>query len=304
MIKLSLFLIIQQIVLTSVSVSRFSKRIEESILTKDIEPIDKNLYKKYQNFHNFYIKVLEKEIHLSRSNNFLKIPQNKNLLKKIKYDKFIPEDLKGLHREIKYEISYEIEKKNFDMKKLENGSCFISILDYCDFNFYIDFEEIDMNENFVYYENERMNIEKINEDSPQYFYILQLRVLKNNYKIQKNSIIFNFTKNIKYHLRYGKSHQYGFSEHKLGRNFDLIINCIKNENNLEFFQRSLKNFWAMANMDYREKDIFFYMFDNYDKPITHIIPVIGVDNGFIKFSTLFFVMLGLVLLGKDIFVVN
>lgn len=299
MLKLTIFLILLNQISSNISVNRYKRRYEEVILSKNIEPMHKNLYQKYQNFNYFFQKVLEKEIHLSRTNQFPEISQKK-LLKNIKYDKEIPKDLTGLHREIEYNFSFEIKKENYNLEKLKNKICFISFLDYCDFNFYIDYEEIEMTENFNYYENERMNIEKINEDAKQYFYMLQLRVLEQNFKIEKDKILFNFQKKIPYHLRYGKAHEYGFSNHKLGRNFDVILNCVKTNNNFEFLTNSLKNQYALHVMNYKENDLFYYMLDEYKSPLDHFIPVVKPDSGFIKFSTLFFVLMGMVLLMKDI----
>lgn len=174
-----------------------------------------------------------------------------DILKTVRFNKEVSAIRNGLHREITYELSLEIAREKLNVGP-SNPTCTLAIIDYCDYGFYIDFEEVDPTPTFRFFENERMDIEKMDSVVRQYSYALRFQLNRADFTAKDaNTWQLNLSKTFQYHLRYGEANHAGRTLYKLARGFDVATDCWTSDHaatNIQNVRQIPRYNWALTTV--------------------------------------------------------
>ncbi len=266
----------------------------EVIQKKSLIPENEfDLYKTWVDLIDSFIKIIEKNVHDSKLKfgGSFEIPDFVSI---ISYDKFIPKNLTGLHRQIKYKVNFEILKSIVDLNKLQSEQCFLYISDYCDNKFYIDSEEVEPLKEIEILENSKMNIEQMDANSSQYIYSLKKLIKLKDIEEFGDKLRIKMDLQVPYHLRYNQANFDGFSEVKLGKNFDFLLNCIKKDFPVDS-KSSRKTEWILKyDQNLNKSNLLHIQLDTFEQPDVFILPVGNKTyRKTIKKTTIFVVISGM-----------
>ena len=221
---------------------------------------------------------------------------------KVSYYKGINETLTGLHRKISYTLNIEVPIANFDVKQFEKQQCHLAVIDYVDKNFYIDIEEIEPSNDFRFIENERMDIEKMNQKAKQYSYAIDFKLNPSNTALEENLTKINLTIELQYHLRYGEANNIGNTLYKLAQTFDIASNCIKanSDTNTNAYYTGLMEVpryrWIL-NQLFPEGNYNFFLLNENAKVQSFVLPVGNTNYGkIVKLSTIGIFLYGMTII--------
>lgn len=271
------------------------------------EEQDDPTFSKY--FDKYYTKTFDSSIYqyplevINSQINIGNLAPSLSYFEHYNYEKNVNENLHGLHREITYNLSFQIQKSKLYFEKLKNKKCVLAIIDYCDSGFYIEYEDVEKEEKFTFSENKRMDIEKMDSESPQYTFYMKFVLGSDDYKIEPlNGDVFinvNISKTLNYHLRYGQSNRAGKTLYKLPQSFDIVTNCfVKNfdEESLKLLINVPRYKWAFETIFREEKFSFFSL--NQDRKVQNfVLPVGNTDLTFlIQVTTIILASYGMVVI--------
>jgi hypothetical protein len=221
---------------------------------------------------------------------------------KVDFLKKVPEDLKGLHRRIEYQVNITLADTALDLKTFAEGKCNLQVIDYADVNYYIDVEEIDEKKKFTFIENERMDIEKMNSKAKQYYYALLFPINGSNTVALDGKINIRVQADFPFHLRYGEANHAGRVLYKLPQTFDIATNCILNEdteaekeriNNL----RKIPRYNWVFNHSFKDEPIQFFNLVSGAKVQNFVVFAGHTDyKTIVKASTLVAVLYGMLVI--------
>jgi hypothetical protein len=225
----------------------------------------------------------------------------------VKFRKEVPENLMGLHRRIQYKVDISMPTELFNTEKFRFGKCSAQIIDYVDPNFYIDVEEIEDKENFLFIENERMDIEKMNSKSKPYYYGFVFKLKEKNTSLQHDATHIQLEVNIPFHLRYGEANSRGKVLYKLAQTFDLAINCIESEavgderDRLAQLREVPRYDWALKHAFGHERIAFFNLVNGAGVQNFEVFVGNTDYKGIVKVSTLVIVIYGMLMILHGIY---
>lgn len=213
-------------------------------------------------------------------------------MKSFTYIKEVDPNSSGLHRQIKYELSFQINQETLNLNKLKSGQCSLAIIDYCDYGFYIEFEDLLQTPTFKFIENERMDIEKMDSETQQFPFYMELKLTPSDFELvsenNQNLWQFSFSKQLNFHLRYGEANRMGSTLFKLSQSFDFATNCFQ-ENLAEKSRLDLmlipRYKWALESL-FENNPFSFFVLNRDRKVQNFVIPVGNTSYNFwIQLST-------------------
>ena len=279
----------------SLQLFKVGKRYEEYITIPEYISKDPKEQKTYTPLDGLYMKIYTDSRLMSKDITTIPEPKVPNNIK-IQPKKCIVEGTAGLHRLLEYSLSIEIDEAIFDSSALATGNGYIAILDYADYGFYIDREEIEQTETFEYIENDVMNIEQMDGEVPQYIYALKFKLTEDDVQMNGDKVVIKIDKTLKYHLRYGSPNTTGTVARKFDDSFEIITNLIKTDK-LDFIKHGLQRLtFAIEKLNVDPRGSFFTLSGKEDNGYIQL-PVGNTNsNQVVTLSTILCIISSLALL--------
>lgn len=289
---------------TALSSKMFKLGMRSDFVTSD--PDEEPTFAKFAG--NVFVKTYDQRLYQysqDEAEETVKLPlltPSEQHMQNLTFDKYVPAERNGLHREIVYKLSFNLPDSHFLLKS-EKAACKVSIIDYCDNGFYIDYEEVEQQFGFKLYESDKMDIEKMDAVARQYTYVMEFNLDARNFtKITNNGGLqwqLNIEKSIPYHLRYGEANRAGRVLYRLYRAFDVASDCWRQpEQQQQILQlrENVRYSWAFdRSFADAKNDFAFAVLDGQNLVQNFMLPVGNTEwTKWIQMSTKGLILYGMV----------